>query len=71
MNSAIATRLADLITLAERLKAAVEGKRPGALLPTFPMMRMALDADAMANALAGHVERLIPQPEGNRGKSTA
>ncbi len=35
----------------------------GALLPTFPLMRMGIDADAMANALQGHIERLSPAPD--------
>jgi hypothetical protein len=42
MNTAISARLADVITLCERLKASVEAERP----------------DAMATALQEHVERL-------------
>jgi hypothetical protein len=59
MNAAIADRLTDLIVLAQRLRAAVEAETPKALLPTFPLMRMALDADSMVTALEGHVEKLI------------
>ena len=51
MNATIADRLTDLIVLVERLRAAVEAETPAALLPTFPLMRMVLDADSMATAL--------------------
>jgi hypothetical protein len=69
MNAAIAGRLADVIGLCERLKAAVESERPGGLLPTFPLMRLGLDADAMANALEGHIERIKAGPGGRPGGS--
>jgi hypothetical protein len=71
MKEAITGRLSDLIAVAEKLRATIEAERPSALLPTFTMMRLGLDADAMVNTLQGHLERLIPQPEGNRGKSAA
>ncbi|HBI42445.1 MAG TPA: hypothetical protein DDY78_06235 [Planctomycetales bacterium] len=71
MKEVIAARLDDLIALAQQLKATVEAEQPGAMPPTFPLMRLGLDADAMVNTLQAHLERLIPQPEGNRGKSTA
>jgi hypothetical protein len=60
MNTAIVSRLADVTLLCERLKAAVEADKPGAMLLTFPLMRLGIDADAMANVLQGHVERLSP-----------
>jgi hypothetical protein len=41
--------------LAFRLKAAVEAGTPTA---PFPLIRLGLDADAMANVLQAHVERL-------------
>ena len=56
MKEAIAARFDDLIALAQRLKATVEAERPGALLPTFPMMRLGLAVDAMTTALHNHVE---------------
>jgi hypothetical protein len=71
MNTAIAARLDDLIAVAEKLKATIEAGRPGALLPTFQLMRAGIEVDGMTTALQAHLERLIPQPEGNRGKSTA
>jgi hypothetical protein len=63
MNSAIAARLDDLIELAGRLMAAVASERPGALLATFPLMRLGIDADAMATTLQGHIEKLNPTLE--------
>jgi hypothetical protein len=65
MNTAIAGRLADVIGLCERLKAAVEGERPGALLLMFTMMRAGIDVNAMVATLQGHLERLIPQSAGS------
>ena len=62
MNKAITARLADVITLCERLKAVVVSERPEALLPTFPLMRLGLDADAMVNALEGHLGRIEAAP---------
>jgi hypothetical protein len=63
VNDAIAARLGDVIRLAERLKAAVEGETPSALLPTFQLMRAGVEVDAMVNILQGHVERLVPASE--------
>jgi hypothetical protein len=68
MKEAIAARLGDVITLCERRKASVEADKPGAMLPTFPLMRLGIDADGMANVLQGHVERLgNPDAAGGRG----
>ena len=58
MNAAVAARLDDLIALAQRLKATVEGEKPSALLPTFFMMRLGLAVDAMTTEMQGHIERL-------------
>jgi hypothetical protein len=56
MKEAIAARLADVIALCQRLKASVEADKSAAM--PFPLMRLGIDADGMANALQGHVERL-------------
>ena len=66
MKEAIAGRLTDVITLCERLKASVEADKPGAMLPTFVLMKLGLDADGMANVLQGHIERL-GNPDAGRG----
>ena len=67
MNAAIAGRLADLIAVAEQLRATIDAERPDALLPTFQLMRAGIDADAMTTALQGRLERLTPQSGGNGG----
>jgi hypothetical protein len=56
ITAAIAARLGDVADLAFRLKAAVESGQPAA---PFSILRMALDADAAATALQGHIERLV------------
>lgn len=66
MNAAIAARLSDLIAVAEKLRATVSAERPGALLPTFPLMRLGLDVDAMVTLLQGRVEMLQPADPTNR-----
>jgi hypothetical protein len=64
MKEAITGRLSDLIAVAEKLRATVGAERPDALLPTFQLMRLGIDVDAMTTALQGRLERLIPQPGG-------
>jgi hypothetical protein len=53
--SAIAARLGDLADVAFRIKATVEAGAPAA---PFSILRMAVDVDAAASMLEGHVERL-------------
>jgi hypothetical protein len=53
--SAIAARLGDVADAAFRLKAAVEAGQPA---HPFSLLRMAVDADAAATLLQGHVEKL-------------
>jgi hypothetical protein len=55
ITAAIAARLGDVADAAFRLRAAVEAGAPAA---PFPLIRLGLDADAMALALEGHAERL-------------
>jgi hypothetical protein len=58
MNAAIVSRLDELIAVAECLRRTVEAERPGALLPTFLLMRAGVAVDAMVADLQEHSVKL-------------
>ena len=55
IQAAIAARLGDVADAAIRLKQSIEAGHPAA---PFSILRLGLDADAAANALEAHAERL-------------
>ena len=59
ITAAIAQRLGELADVAFRLKQAVEAGAPAA---PFSILRMAVDVDAAATTLEGHVERVSSAP---------
>jgi hypothetical protein len=58
MQLAIVDRIEDLEKVAARLKAILNAERPGAMLPTISLCRLAIDVDETANRLAAHAEQL-------------
>ena len=66
INSAIIGRIGDLISTAESLRATIESERPGALLPTFHLLRTGVAIDGMVTELSEHAAKLGNPNTGNR-----
>jgi hypothetical protein len=58
INAAVCARLGDLIGAAESLRQTIESERPGALLPTFILLRAGVAVDGMATELQEHAAKL-------------